>query len=241
MSEDGAAELTTADEFERARTARRVGVADFRDEDGGQIEALDFARRKTKLPELARVVKHGEGGGALYDLELEGGERIPVGKSADLLNPRKVDAALADAGVAIPYWGPKEWRPIAASLLAIAEVEEGSTDEEETAGWLASFVRGQLAAAEIDTERAEDVVRVLEGGDPRSAFRSADDRLYVRLQPLMRHVLMHIGTRASRREFSARLSRLGFEKAQLSARDGDEALKGRYWRSPAGFDPEEES
>jgi hypothetical protein len=233
------ANVTTADEFERARQARRVGLSDFRDEDGGQIEALDFARRKCKLPDLVRVVKHGEGRGALYDLELQGGERIPIGRSGDVLSPRKVDEALGTADVVIPYWGPKEWRPIAAALFAIAEVEEGSSEAEETAGWLASFCRGQLGAAGIDVDRAEDLVRVLEGGEPRGAFRSADDRLYVRLEPLMRHVLMHIGSRPTRPEISARLSRLGFEKEQLAARDGERIHKARYWRSPVGFDPEE--
>ena len=241
MSEDGGAELTTADEFERARRARRAGLSDFRDEDGTSIDALDFARRRCKLPDLVRVVRHGEGRGALYDLELDGGERIPIGKIGDLLNPRKVDEALGVADVVIAYWGPKEWRPIGAALVAIAEVEEGSSEIEETAGWLASFCRAQLGASEIDPERAEDLVRVLEGGEPRAAFRSADDRLYVRLEPLMRHVLMHIGSRPTRPELSARLSRLGFEKAQLSARDGDTVVKGRYWRSPASFDPDEES
>jgi hypothetical protein len=235
---DGA-DVTSADEFERARRARRVGLSDFRDEDGGQIEALEFARRKCKLPDLVRVVKHGEGRAALYDLELDGGERIPIGRSGDVLNPRKVDEAVASVGVAIPYWGREKWRPIAAALLAIAEVEEGSSEDEETAGWLASFSRAQLAAAAIDTERAEDLVRVLEGGEPRGAFRSADDRLYVRLEPLMRHVLMHIGTRPTRPELSARLSRLGFEKEQLAARDGDRVHKARFWHSPVGFDPEE--
>jgi hypothetical protein len=237
---DGA-DVTTVDEFERARRARRVGLSDFRDEDGGQIEALEFARRKCKLPDLVRVVKHGEGRAALYDLELDGGERIPIGKSGDVLNPRKVDEAVAsvEPPVVIPWWGREKWRPIAAALLAIAEVEEGSTEDEETAGWLASFCRGELSATEIDTERAEDLVRILEGGEPRGSFRSADDRLYVRLEPLMRHVLMHIGTRPTRPELSARLARLGFDKEQLAARDGERVHKARYWRSPPGFDAEE--
>lgn len=233
------AKVTTADEFERARRARRVGLADFRNEDGESIEALDFARRKTQLPDLVRVVKHGEGRAALYDLELDSGERIPIGKSGDVLSPRKVDEALGSAGVVIPYWGPKEWRPVAQALMMIAEVEEGSSEDEETAGWLASFARAQLSAAEIDVDRAEDLVRVIEGGEPRAAFRSADGRLYVRLEPLMRHVRMHIGSSPTRPELSARLSRLGFEKAQLSAREGDSVHKARYWCSPAGFDPEE--
>jgi hypothetical protein len=235
---DGA-DVTTVDEFERARRAKRSGVAHFTDEDGAQIEPLEFARRKTKLPDLQRVVKHGESN-ALYDFELAGGERIEIGKSGDLLNPRKVDAALADSGVVIPYWGPKEWRPIAAALLAIAEVEDtGSTQSEETADWLASFARGHLATREVDVESADDLVRVLEDPENQPAFRGADGSLYVRLGPLMRHVLMQRGQKPSQLDVSARLGRLGFTKRQLSARSEGGVVKARYWRSPPGFDPEE--
>jgi hypothetical protein len=236
---DGAS-VTGPDEFEQLRRARDLGLAGFRDEDDQPVEAIDFARRKTKLPALARVVKHGDDAGAIYDLELDGGARIPVGQSADLLNPRKVDAALADFGAVIPYYTPKRWRPVAAALLAITEVEDtGSSEAEETGAWIASFTRSHVGAREIDVLDVEDLVRVLEDPDDRPAFRGSDRALSVRLEPLMRHMLMHIGTRASRREVSARLARLGFEREQLSARSGDAVLKARYWKSPADFDPEE--
>jgi hypothetical protein len=215
------------------------------DENGEPIEALSLARKRLKLPRLRRVVKHGDSN-ALYDLELEDGTRIPLGTSADLMNPRKVDAAIADStGVAIPYYGAPKFRTVAGALLAIVEVENtGSPEAEETCDWIGSLLvmGGQLVAmspaGEGDGLQLADVV-----AEPEDfpCFRGDDRRLYLRLDAFHLHVRSRIGQRAiTRRDLAARIARIGFTKHQPSVREAGRTLKARYWRSEPGFDPEDE-
>jgi hypothetical protein len=230
--------VVPADEFDRLRRAKRTGLADFRDEEGAPVEALDFARRRTKLPDLKRVVKHGERN-ALYDLELDGGERIGIGRSSDLLNPREVDAALADAGVAIPYYAPKPWREVAAALIAIAEVEDtGSTEAEETAGWLISFLRQHPRETVNVTDRSK-VARVREDAESHPIFFGGDERLYIYGESFETFLRVSKRVAIGPADLSRRLGNLGFEKTRFEERTEESLPRPRFWRSARGFDPEE--
>jgi hypothetical protein len=219
----------------KLRESRGSHAATVADEDGEVVDALSFVRSKLKLPMLTRVVKHGESN-AVYDLELEDGQRIPIGPSEWLANPRKVDKALIDgAGVVPQYFGPKQFRPVVRALLAIAETEDtGTTEAEETREWISSFVSETEPVVEMSNPRALN--NVLEYRAIH--FRGDDDSLYLKLPAFYRHVTLILRANVDHRDLGPRLGRLGFTKRQLSARDGDHVAKGRYWMSPRDFDPD---
>jgi hypothetical protein len=218
----------------RELDAVRAVVRDENDED---VDALELARKRLKLPTLASVIRRARED-ALYDFELEDGTILPVGPT--LLDPRRVEAAIeGHTDGAPPYYSPAKFRPIANALHKIADLRDtGATASNETRAWLADFVGEQAARALVDVESPDALAEVL----PYSAaFRGTDRRIYVHLPGLVRWVTRVYGARTTTRDLSARLARLGFESAQPSARvDGDRVVKRRLWVSPAGFDPTEE-
>lgn len=201
-------------------------------------ETLQLARELLGQPKLQRVVKSGASN-AVYDLEMTGGKRIPIGNYDDLLTFRKVRRAIGDAGYGlIPYYGAKEFHEkVGTALDSIVEVEDdsGFTEAEEARTWIASFV-ADTPTKPVAMDDPEQLATWLD----EHSFRGDDDRLYVGLEPLVRHVKQRVGTRVTTREVAARLGRLGFKNRRLSARVGAKVEKGRYWISPPGFDPDED-
>lgn len=263
--ERGLADLRTAgaaaadvDRVRRAVSARRRrerrrqdpeaepgSVRAFVDDDGDAVEPLDFARRKLRLPGLRRVVKRARRD-AVYDLDLAADGLVEIGSSADLMNPRRVEAAVADAtGVAIPYYGAKGFRTIASALLMIAELEDsGATPENVTRGWLARFVHERISANAAPTDLQDPEARADLLAIFAEAFTAGDGRTYVHAPSLERFVREALKQpNATRGSVSARLARLDFEPVQIEGprnQRGAKVAKRRYWRSPADFDPAEE-
>jgi len=243
-----AANVIPEEEVERLREAKQAPRT-FQDEDGNEVEPLEFARRKLRLPALRRVVKRARRD-AIYDLELEDGTAdgmcVPVGSSRDLMDPRKVEAVVADAtDIGIPYYGAKLFRPVANALLSIAELEDtGSTPENLTRAWLAAFAMPADAswAEAVDLKDPEQKARAVREG---SVFRAADGCLYVYSRAFEAHVrhFQRVPT-GGEKDLTARLARLGFAQTRLSVprRRGDEKEppKRRFWRSPPRFDPHED-
>jgi len=255
------AEEPSVEEAEQPR--RRETPREFRDADGNTVvlkEPLQQARNRLNLPDLNRVVKRSRND-STYAIELGDGTVIEVGSSRDLMDPRKVEAAVADAtGVAIPYYAGKTFRPVAAALLAIAELEDtGAGIDDVTRGWLRRFygklgftaddpvVGGRAFDLEDPADRAEVVgakgydadLRLCEGLD---AFRDTGRALYVHLERF-EHYMRHIErVPTSQRDLTRRLHRLGFEWQRVYApRQGQSKTppSRAFWRSPPHFALEE--
>jgi Bifunctional DNA primase/polymerase, N-terminal len=167
------------------------------------------------------------------------GQRHEVGleRSADLMNQTRFRANLYDAtGEPFPRLKGAQWDDTLRALHDAAEVHDhGSTQNEETQEWIADFLdRARFCPVQMnDPESLGEVLRTKD-----DVFRGADGRVYLRLQPFVRFVTVNVGARTTRGDVTARLSRLGFESCQLSARSGDKVEKGRYWRSKPGFEAE---
>lgn len=217
--------------------AREEALAEFRDDRDQRVHPLEFLRTSLKSPDLRRVVKHGSSN-SLWDLELENGSRIPLGTSVQIQEFKKVKGALLGVGRVMRRFTASEFDSVTEAFALVAETEDTvASENEETAGWLASFIadRGsqQLKIRDVDTLR-----NLLRDPDDLAIFRDEQNRIYLRLPKLAVHVTRVVGQRTTSRDLAARLSRLGFTKKQLGARDGEETLKARFWRSPAGFDVE---
>jgi hypothetical protein len=208
-------------------------------EDNGELP-MPYLRRQLRSPDLRRVIKHGRSN-SLWDLELQDGDRIPLGNSEAIQEPKKVRGALLSVGRPIKRFSPKDFDPVTEALALVAEVEDTVASEvEETLAWVASFANAM--GAEVSTRprslEGDHLVHMLRDPDSVSAFRDEEGRLYMRLPALARHVTKHIGQRTTVRDLAARLDRAGFAKKQLGARDGEATIKARYWRSPPAFDVE---
>jgi hypothetical protein len=217
-----------------AARSRDDAWAAFREEHGEM--PMPYLRRQLRSPDLRRVIQHGRGN-SLWDLELQDGSRIPLGNGEQIQEPKKVRAALLGVGRPIKRFKLAEFDPITEALSLVAEVEDTIASEvEETLAWVASFLHQQEGRRRsLDPD---ELLPLLSDPDDEPAWRDEEGRLYLRLPKLARHVTKTIGQRTTVRDLAARLDRCGFVKKQLGARDGEETIKARYWRSPAAFDVE---
>jgi hypothetical protein len=217
------------------RRARDETWHAFREKHGEM--PLDRLRRQLRSPDLRRVIKHGRSN-SLWDLELQDGSRVPLGNSEQIQEPKKVRGALLSVGRPIERFSLKDFDPITEALALVAEVEDTvASEREETLGWIASFVNVMDGGRTRKLE-GDHLLNLLRDPDNEPVFRDGEGRLYLRLAKLAQHVTKGIGQRTTARDLSARLDRAGFGKHQLGARDGEQTLKARYWRSPPGFDVE---
>ena len=155
------------------------------------------------------------------------------------MDPRRVEEAIADAtGVAPPYYSRPKFRTAANALLALAElVDTGETPQSTTREWIAELLdRGW--SEPIDLDAPDQRARVIAGG---FAFSATDGRTYLQLSELDRYVRQLLRIPTTRRDLAARLQRLGFAAYRLReahTQRGQTVRKVRYWRSPAGYDPD---
>lgn len=229
------------DDFRRHREARLRAV---KDEDGNPIEGdlLEFARAKTGVP-YHGVLRYGDDA---YDvlLNLDGRiVRVPMGDSGGIYDPRKHERLISNrTGVPVSiFLTGKRWRPIASALLASAEIEEGtgSTESQETRVWIGSYL-DKFSPRPIRRHDPDDLFDAL-GYFEEEPLRDEDGQLYVPYLPLTVHLTRNVGLGGRVvAELPGRLTRLGFRRERLKVvRDGEER-KRRTWRSPPGFDPDDE-
>jgi hypothetical protein len=208
-----------------------------------RAKALEFLRRALSGVSVARIVKRG-GDRADFDLLTTDGRAVQLGDAKAVLDPTRLQAAIADVlGIVIRPRTRKDWRPIAQALFDLAEpCDEGDTEANQTRGWLAMLGGGADARRVNLTDNAA-LARYLHDRCP-CIVRGSDQRLYAHVygvaDALRRDMALIIGERDLRR----RLTRLGFEAHQLSARSDEprfkgKVFKGRFLRSPIGFDSEE--
>jgi hypothetical protein len=193
--------------------------------------------------DVVGVRKLGKARGA-FDLVLADERAIEVGTAADLLSPRKVQAALADgAGVVIPLLTLARWRPIAQALLGLAEqVDCFCEPQDELAGWINRWIKQCRERVKWYREKCrlhgqpdkvtmEWIVDEVRKG---YAVRADDGTTYLRLEELLARIST-LGIRMSLPDLARRMRRAGWLPRQLSARVGEDVLKARAWISPPGW------
>jgi hypothetical protein len=209
------------------------------------------------------VRKIGRKGGDYY-WELEDGRKIHLGTAADLMNPRKCQAAIVDATtVAIRIVTFEQWRPIGQAIAAAAVVEDiGDGPEEQLRRWISSYV-GKGAPENYDWVKAElvdlrDRLRLIGWRPTHDSIRhdlepwklmrerSYDERflwdaghLHIHLPSFAMYLshTLHLQVKEGELRKTARL--LGFESCPFSVRygKGDKDVKsGSVWRSEKPFD-----
>jgi hypothetical protein len=201
---------------------------------GAKKKAFVWLRRY-RVP-VKRVRKIGKARGE-FDLILDDDSVIELGPAAQVLTPRTVQAAIADAlRVTIPELKRSEWREIGAEIIRRAEVEDsGCEPEDELRGYVLDYVGNWVRRQEADGTTLE-VVRILKKGHPA---RTEDGRACLSLRRL--HKFLRAGElRWTQPELAKKLTRSGWRNEQLTARDparGRDASpeKLRAWVSPAGW------
>jgi hypothetical protein len=205
-----------------------------------RTKALDLLRRALPGVPVARIVKRG-GDRADFDLLTTDGRAVQLGDAKAVLDPTRVQAAIADVlSIVIRPRTRKDWRLIAQALFDLAEpCDEGDTEANQTRAWLAG-----LDARRVDLNNREDLARWLRERD-QPILRGSDGCLYVKYIRAAHQLRMFSGVSVTDRELRRRLDRLGFKPCQLSARPEKpryegEVCKGRFLQSPVGFDAEDE-
>ncbi len=243
------------DQVERASLA---AVPAWKNEYGESIDPITHVNRRdfvsaTPDPlELKRVLRIGAQqtrwmievscGGVLYEVRL--------GTTPDFTTRRKFRQRIFEAtGSWLPSTikGP-EWDLLTSALHAASILQDhDSTDADQTRAWIAGYLENVGDGEIFDIDDSVDRARALGakdlegyGGWRRKCFRDQQGRLYLSLDDLLKHVTRSVA-RTTRGDLAAQLATLGFESKQLSARTEDKVLKGRFWRSPAAFDPEDRS
>jgi hypothetical protein len=192
---------------------------------------------------VASVRKLGRVGGE-YELVLDDGRTVELGRAADVLTPRRVQAAVADVlAVAIPLRTLARWRPIGEAILAAAEVVDcGCDPADELAGWVRRYLSNYRSCLDVEDLRERrknyaeqpdlQVVLVERLRDGRPAAK--DGHVYLTLLEQHEH-LIHRGVRITQPELARRLRRSGWTPAQLAARTTGGPINARAWRSPENW------
>lgn len=229
MSDDPLTRLTGA----RKNPAPRVA---FTDVDDNECSALDFLRRRLRLP-IASIAKLGTDLDAEFDLKLDDDATVRLGTAGDVLMQNRARAAIAaSAAKVVPRLKPAEWDQVVAAILQIAvTIDTHATTNSETRGWLAAFVRA--AGTRVDDDDREQFADAL-ADETASRALIANGRLYVQLGAFEAWVNHSRRESISASQLATRLVRLGFtnHREQVRRPAGPQARR-RLWHSPAGFDP----
>jgi len=224
-----------------------------------KTKALELIRKRLKAPSIARVIKRGKTDSD-YEFELSDGTLVKLGKADALDNPRRTKAALYDAlGVVVEIVERKKWL-IKLAIANASEIIETSTDAEETLAWLHAFVsRSSLRGSDqsylseclptidyIDKSKLFDALRLIRSSANTSeidsryslkGFFDNDARCYLQITAFARFI--NFGSLSSERmtapKLSARLTKLGFKKVEVGARQGEKVINVRMYVSPAKF------
>src|SRR5262249_8511157 len=101
-----------------------------------------------------------------YDIVLRDRRTIELGSAGDVLTPRRVQAAIADAtGIVIPLLTLAKWRRIGQEILQAAQVDAcGAEPLDELQGWVSSALRNRLR--EMDDLKAVEQAAATAGRQP---------------------------------------------------------------------------
>jgi hypothetical protein len=236
------AEDQAEDEDEGSADDAKADTPTPPDPDAARTKALADLRKKLKLP-IVRVIKRGQGRRASYDLELADGTLIMLGSAADTLAPLKVEAAIFGVvGKTIKKTFTRaQWKPIADHIGAAAEAVATETETEEVEAWLQAYLSEQhhsLRAIDvIDMQDTAALYQRLTATNVKNApFRDTQGQVYISLDAFFRWIaITNYGERAKRKEVTEDLTRVGFLRERVQARDGARIAKQRRWVSPRGW------
>jgi hypothetical protein len=222
-----------------------------------KAKALELIRKRLKAPSIVRVIKRGKTDSD-YEFELEDGTLVKLGKADALDTPRRTKAALFDAlGIVVEVVERKKWLAIKQAIANASEIIETSTEAEETLAWLHAFVsRSSLGGSDQtymtealpkidynDKLKLSDVLRSIRNSDAASinhsvkGFVDNEDRCYLQITAFARFINFNaLSTeRMTAQKLSLRLTRLGFKKVEVAARQGEKKISVRMYVSPAKF------
>ena len=223
-----------------------------------KARALELIRKRLKAPSIARVIKRGRTDSD-YEFELNDGTLVKLGKADALENPRKTKAALFDAlGIVVEVAERKKWLAIKQAIANASEIIETSTEAEETLSWLHAFVsRSSVLGSDqnyltdplpridySDKAKLFEVLRSIRSGSNKSSsshsvkgFFDTEARCYLQITAFERFINFNSLTteRMTAPKLSIRLTRLGFNKVEVAARQGEKVVNVRMYVSPAKF------
>jgi hypothetical protein len=211
-------------------------------------QALSWLQKspRCKAWELVMVRKIDRHDGE-FELHFANGRVAQLGPSIDVYAPRKVQAALAGVEIFIRDIDRRDWYPYArAIMLAAGPGEDLGTDNASVVKrWLTAFVRPGNSDRAIDMHDAKQKAALLRNLGTRRAGTEADGwcwstdpRLYIHFETFKRYVTTPgrgLGERATDKELTRGLHRLGFYARQEQARDADGVARLWLWNSPVGF------
>jgi hypothetical protein len=190
--------------------------------------------------DIDRVIKLGKVRGAV-DLILHDGTRIELGRTADLLSPRKVKEAIFDhVHVAIATPRQNDWDPIAQALLRMATVEETGTAAEELEDWVKRFLNAHKpwhGNHRAVTEHGYDIVDALKKDRP---WLAEDGTVYLTLAMLRQFLADREHARPTQTELCQRLRRGGWIQSTPEVQKEGKVKKRRCWKSPPAWLPKDE-
>jgi hypothetical protein len=219
-------------------------------------KAIEFFRRHLlpltppPLPALTEILQRGGGQDDPFEFLFSDGARVVID---DICSPLLVQKALAHATPwSIKSFSRPKWNAEVVRLIrTAARVVQVITEEEETMGWIRAHLKPLMARPKWDHKHG-----VLLFSDPPSeeypssllqcllqlndrdgnVLVDPQGRIHLKLTYLLRTVTMDVGNRTSSRDLAKRLSRVGWDKIQLSAWDPEtkKSPKWRCWVSPAG-------
>lgn len=205
-------------------------------EDGFLGDPVELLRTRLKLNvgdrTLERVRKHGGRRGS-FDLVLRDGRVIDLGSMPDVLDPRRVQASVADvAKVVIAETTRPKWARFAEAIVKAAE-DDGEGPADTTHGWLADYRR---FAGHLDLGDPKQLREAIEQRD-RQAFIDQRGRFWVHTDHLVRWLKRDLMVQVTSREIGTRLREAGFRRAQLSVRvrGHKHPMKRTLWHSPDDY------
>ncbi len=185
-------------------------------------------RRKDSSGDLEGAVQHIIHGltqrglqDAQYDLHLADGSTVSISGTIELMNLKKVRAAIweADSDLMIPKMKQKDWEDIMVDYLRdIREIIPTLTDEEQTEGWVLDALDSSMNSGPHTMDSGhEERNNILErmGGGGTYAFIDRESKAYLHLQEFKRFLRVRFDERIPEKMLAERLSRLGFTRRQL--------------------------
>ncbi len=179
---------------------------------------------------VSKVVKIGAKQG-VFDLLLNDGQTIQLGPAADVLMPRKVQSAIADATrIVIPELSRKDWRIIAAELFRVAELEDVESDpQSELFRWIDEFV--YTNCGEPIHQKSDLIERLKMHG----VAVALENRVYLRSTKFLIAISGFSPIKISLADLHQRLFREGFTNEHLQAKDRGKNVQVKAWLSPSGY------
>lgn len=168
-----------------------------------------------------------------YNLELEGGKKIQMGKTEDFLSAKKAKARLYDHSYELSNKAMKWWDKITMELRNLVEITETVTREDTSRSWIDDYINARISLPVIETK--DDIGKMF-GSGLNSIATDKKGRIYLRLSDITRYVRVHTGLPGiSTKTVAHDLVDLGFENWKVSVTEEGKRKQIRIWVSAPSF------